>query len=400
MFETIKLCPPDAVFGLTEEFKIDSNPNKVNLSVGVYKDEQGRTPVMRAVHAAEQSMLAEHQSHGYLPIDGLPGFNQRVAELILGSEHPVILDKRFAAAQTPGGTASLRIAGEFLKHQCGVRAIWISNPTWANHSQIYRSAGLELKQYDYLDSLGTGIDFESVCRGVENASSGDAILLHTVCHNPTGVDPSDDQWSELLGLISKKKLYPIFDFAYQGFGSGLDSDAAPIRRFTESDDFPGEAIICNSFSKNFNLYGERVGGITATAKTAETAAAMLSQIKLIIRTMYSNPPKHGGAIVERVLSDDALTADWTSELDGLRERIQRLRESFVEMMTERLPEADFSHIAKQRGMFSYSGISSEHVDLLKREYGIYLLRSGRVNIAGLNQSNLDYVCNAIASIMR
>ncbi|MCH2179007.1 MAG: aspartate/tyrosine/aromatic aminotransferase [Mariniblastus sp.] len=400
MFETIKLCPPDAVFGLTEEFKIDCKPDKVNLSVGVYKDEHGRTPVMRAVHAAERRMLAEHQGHVYLPIDGSPGFNQRVAELILGSEHSVILEKRFATAQTPGGTASLRIAGEFLKRQCGVTKIWISNPTWSNHLQIYRSAGLELKQYDYLDSHGTGIDFERIYRGVENANSGDAILVHTVCHNPTGVDLSREQWDELLRLISKKKLYPIFDFAYQGFGSGLDSDAAPIRRFTESEDFTGEAIVCNSFSKNFNLYGERVGGITATAKTAKTAAAMLSQIKLIIRTMYSNPPKHGGAIVERVLSDDALTKDWKTELDGLRARIQLLRERFVEMMTDQLPQADFSHIAKQRGMFSYSGISAEHVDRLKREYGIYLLRSGRVNIAGLNHNNLDYVCNAIASIMR
>ncbi len=399
MFETVTLCPPDAVFGLTEEFKRDSNPDKVNLSVGVYRDEQGQTPVMRAVHHAEQRMLDEHQGHTYLPIDGLPGYNRSVAELIFGPDHPVIQQQRFATVQTPGGTAALRIAGEILKRQCGVSTIWISNPTWSNHLQIYRAAGLELQQYDYLDPQGTGLDFASVCRGVEAAQPGDAILVHTVCHNPTGVDLDSEQWNELLQRISDQQLYPIFDFAYQGFGAGLDLDAEPIRRFASGENFNGEAFVCNSFSKNFNLYGERVGGISITASTSDAATAMLSQLKSIVRTMYSNPPKHGGAIVERVLRDETLKADWEAELDGIRQRIQELRIAFVDQMVQRLPGVDFNHIKNQRGMFSYSGISAEHVDRLKNEFGIYLLRSGRINVAGLNRKNLDYVCSAIASVL-
>ncbi|MCH2183399.1 MAG: aspartate/tyrosine/aromatic aminotransferase [Mariniblastus sp.] len=399
MFETVTLCPPDAVFGLTEEFKRDPNPDKVNLTVGVYCDEQGRVPIMRSVQQVEQRMLDEQQGHSYLPIDGLPGYDRLVAELILGPDHPVIQQQRFATVQTPGGTGALRIAGEFLKRQCDVSRIWISNPTWSNHLQIFRAAGLELQTYDYLDERGTGLDFASVCRGVDAAQPGDAVLVHTVCHNPTGVDLDAEQWVELLQRISDKRLYPIFDFAYQGFGAGLEADAEPIRRFVNGAPFQGEALICNSFSKNFNLYGERVGGLTVTASTSETVQAMLSQLKSIVRTTYSNPPRHGGAIVEQVLADDSLRADWERELDGIRERIQSLRDAFVDRMAEVLPGTDFDHIRRQRGMFSYSGISADHVERLKREYGVYLLGSGRINIAGLNRENLDYVCTSIAAVL-
>ena len=399
MFETVTLCPPDAVFGLTEEFKRDPNPDKVNLTVGVYCDEQGRVPIMRSVQEVEQRMLDEQQGHSYLPIDGLPGYDQWVAELILGSDHPVIQQQRFATVQTPGGTGALRIAGEVLRRVCGVSRIWVSNPTWSNHLQIFRAAGLELKTYNYLDERGTGLDFSSVCQGIDSADAGDAVLVHTVCHNPTGVDLDAEQWGVLLQLITDKQLFPIFDFAYQGFGSGLEADAEPIRRFVNGGTFQGEALICSSFSKNFNLYGERVGGLTVTASAPDAARAMLSQLKSIVRTTYSNPPRHGGAIVEQVLGDDDLRADWENELDGIRERIQALREAFVDRMAEKLPGVQFDHIRRQRGMFSYSGISANHVDRLKREYGVYLLGSGRINIAGLNQKNLDYVCTAIAAVL-
>ncbi len=398
MFETVTLCPPDAVFGLTEEFKRDSNPDKVNLTVGVYQNEQGRTPVMRSVHAAEERMLAENEGHSYLPIDGLSGFNRSVAELMLGPDHSVIEQCRFATVQTPGGTAALRIAGEMLRRQFDVSTLWISNPTWSNHLQIYRTAGLQLKQYDYLDSQGTGLDFESVLRGVDSAASGDAILVHTVCHNPTGVDLNSPQWTELMQRISEKNLYPIFDFAYQGFGAGLDLDAEPIRKFCQGGAFGGEAFICSSFSKNFNLYGERVGALTVTTSTSDVASAMLSQLKLLVRTMYSNPPRHGSSIVNRVLADSQLRGDWQVELDEMRGRIEALRCAFVDQMIERLPGVDFGHVKTQRGMFSYSGISAEDVDALKEKFGVYLLRSGRINIAGLNQKNLDYVCSAIAAV--
>jgi aspartate/tyrosine/aromatic aminotransferase len=272
----------------------------------------------------------------------------------------------------------------------------MSNPTWANHAKIFTQAGLDIKQYDYLDESGTGLDFERVKASLLGAEAGDAVLLHTVCHNPTGVDLSSDQWKELGEMLRAKSLLPIFDFAYQGFGAGLEEDALPIRQFVAAG---GEAIICNSFSKNFGLYGERVGGITAISQSAEAAAAMQSQIKSTIRTMYSNPPIHGGGIVQTVLGDDDLRQTWENELTGIRERIVALRKQFVDKMTALVPEKDFEYINRQRGMFSYSGLSKDQADALREDHSIYILGSGRINIAGINADNLDRLCKAIASVL-
>lgn len=396
MFESAPLNPPDSIFGLIEQFKKDENPLKINLSVGVYQDESGTTPVMQCVRLAEEKLLAEHGTKSYLPIDGAPAYNQAIGKLILGGSLTDSASVHSVSAQTPGGTVSLRIAGELLRRVFNVKTIWMSNPTWANHPKIYGAAGLEVKKYDYLDSQGTGLDFDRILESLGEAEPNQAVLLHTVCHNPTGVDPTIEQWKVLGEFIKKRQLFPIFDFAYQGFGESLDADAFPIRNFVESG---GEAIVCNSFSKNFGLYAERVGGISAVSQNAETAEAMLSQIKLTVRTMYSNPPLHGGAIVNTVLHDAELRNLWTSELTEIRQRILQLRERFVVAMQTRVPDKDFQYINHQRGMFSYSGLNAQQVERLKSEHSIYILGSGRINVAGMNSGNLARLCDAIASVI-
>ena len=392
MFETAPLNPPDAIFGLMEEFKKDSNPDKINLTVGVYRDEAGTTPVMKAVRQAEQILLDAAGSKGYLPIDGATDYNAAVGKLILGENS----NAQITTAQTPGGTVSLRLAGELVKRVFNVDTIWMSNPTWANHPQIYTAAGLNLKKYEYLDDAGTGLGFEKVLSSLAEAKAGEAILLHTVCHNPTGVDPTPDQWKELLTLVADKKLIPIFDFAYQGFGESLEADAFPIRHFIDAGN---DAIVCNSFSKNFGLYAERVGGISAIAQSSDVANAMRSQIKSTIRTMYSNPPLHGGAIVQTVLTDAGLRSTWETELAEIRNRILDLRGKFVDKMQSLAPDRDFGYIKQQRGMFSYSGLRADQVARLKAKHSIYALGSGRINIAGINSGNMDRLCEAIASVL-
>ena len=396
MFEAAPLNPPDAIFGLIEQFKKDTNPDKINLSVGVYQDESGKTPVMQCVRLAEKQLLAEAGTKSYLPIDGAPSYNQAIRRLILGDELCDGDSAHSVTAQTPGGTVSLRLAGELLRRVFKVDTIWMSNPTWANHPKIYAASGLKVKQYEYLDEQGTGLDFNCLTDSLKSTQPNQAILLHTVCHNPTGVDPTEDQWQELGSIIRERKLFPIFDFAYQGFGKAIEADAFPIRNFVESG---GEALICNSFSKNFGLYAERVGGITAVSPSADVAAAMLSQIQLTIRTMYSNPPLHGGAIVNTVLHDLELRAVWERELAEIRERILQLRSDFVDAMQKRVPDKDFQYINLQRGMFSYSGLRADQVARLKSKYSIYILGSGRINVAGINASNLDRLCDAIASVV-
>ncbi len=396
MFQTAPLNPPDSIFGLIEQFKKDTNPNKINLSVGVYQDEAGKIPVMKCVRMAEKKLLDGQGTKNYLPIDGSPTYRDAIGRLILGDE---IFDREnvhCVSAQTPGGTVSLRIAGELLRRVFSVDTIWMSNPTWANHPKIYAAAGLNVEKYDYLDDNGTGLGFDRMVESLQQTKPRQAILLHTVCHNPTGVDPTEEQWKQLGAIVKERELFPVFDFAYQGFGTDLDSDAFPIRHFIESG---GEALVCNSFSKNFGLYAERVGGISAVSANADVATAMLSQIKLTIRTMYSNPPLHGGSIVDTVLHDVELRKAWETELTEIRERILQLRSNFVAAMQKRLPEKDFEYINKQRGMFSYSGLTKEQVDRLREEYSIYALGSGRINIAGINASNLDRICDAIASVV-
>lgn len=395
IFSSAPLSPPDSIFGLLEEFKRDPNPNKINLSVGVYQDETGKTSVMNCVRAAEKILFDEGGTKNYLPIDGLPKFNDLVGKLALGqaSVNPHV---HWKTAQTPGGTVALRIAGDTLRRVFAADTIWMSNPTWANHPQIYQAAGMKIQQYNYLDSSNTRLDFQKLCDSLSSAKAGQAILLHTVCHNPTGVDPSPEQWIALLQLIQEKELLPIFDFAYQGFGVDLIEDSFPVRQFVENG---GEALICSSFSKNFGLYAERVGGVTVAAQSETVAKAMHSQVSATIRTIYSNPPLHGGKIVETILGDATLRKQWERELTEIRERILSLRVQFVETMSKLVPKRDFQYIMEQRGMFSYSGLTAEQVARLRKEYAIYALSSGRINVAGVNQNNLMPLCTAIAKVI-
>jgi aspartate/tyrosine/aromatic aminotransferase len=395
MFESAKLDPPDAIFGIVEKFRQDPSEKKINLTVGVYKDENGNTPLMKAVADAEKILLEAKASKAYLPIDGMPGYNRHVGNMLLG---PVADSVKWQSTQTPGGTGALRVAGELLKTALGIDTIWMSDPTWANHPKIFGNAGMNVSQHAYLNSEGVALDFDAMMKSIANETeSGQAILLHGACHNPTGVDPTSQQWSELLKLVAEKGLLPIFDFAYQGFGDGIDEDAAAIRAYLA--DGKQEAIICNSFSKNFGLYGERVGGLTVVSTTDDASAAMQSKVKTIIRRMYSNPPTHGAAIVNTVLSDATLKQAWESELAEMRTRIKQLRTAFVETMQEVAPQRDFSFINDQRGMFSYSGLKGQYADLLMKKHSVYILGSGRINVAGINDSNRQALCDAIAGVL-
>ena len=394
MFESVPVEPPDAIFGLNEEFKRDTNPEKVNLTVGMYQDASGKTPVMSAVRKAIARIAEKGESRVYLPIDGSKNFNGEIPNLLFGNDHPVVQQQRVQSSQTPGGTGALRVAGEMLHRKLAVKNIWISNPTWANHRNIFSSAGLAVNTYAYLDEAGTGFDFEKCLEAIKKVPTGDAILLHTVCHNPTGVDPTREQWTAILEQISNNDLIPIFDFAYQGFGENIDDDAFPIRHYCTGGN---AALVCSSFSKNFNLYGERVGALTAVAATCEDTAGVHSQIKSVIRSIYSNPPSFGSSIVETVFGDDALKREWNQELDSIRIRINSIRKMFVDSMAKCQEAKRFDHILKQRGMFSYSGISPEAVDILKTRFSIYLLRSGRINVAGINEENVNRICQSIAA---
>ena len=395
MFESVELDPPDAVFGFVEKFRNDPCETKVNLTVGVYKDENGITPLMKAVADAEKILIEANASKTYLPIDGMRAYNNHVGNLLLG---PVADSVKWQSAQTPGGTGALRVTGELLKTAVGIDTIWMSDPTWANHPKIFNNAGLNVCHHAYLNEAGVALDFERMMKSIaDETKAGQAILMHGACHNPTGVDPNAEQWAELLKLVADKGLLPVFDFAYQGFGDGLDEDASSIRKFLSEG--TNEAIICNSFSKNFGLYGERVGGLTIVSKTEDASAAMQSKVKTVIRRMYSNPPTHGASIVNTVLSDATLRQSWEQELEEMRVRVKKLRTAFVATMKEVAPQRDFGFINDQRGMFSYSGLKGQFAERLLEEHSVYILGSGRINVAGINDSNRQKLCESIAAVL-
>lgn len=393
-FDSIPTAAPDSILGITEAFVADPRTEKMNLSVGVYQDAAGVTPIMKCVKAAEQKLLETETSKGYLPINGLPDYRNAVREMLLGDQIPA---ERVAVLQTPGGTGALRVAGDFLAGHCSPTRVFVPNPTWANHNAIMRSAGLAVETYTYLASDRRSLDFQAMVDDLsENARPGDAILLHACCHNPTGVDPTIEQWQEIAKLLARGGLIPLLDFAYQGFGDGLDEDAAGLRAVMEHCD---EAIVCSSYSKNFGLYSERVGAVTLIAASPAAAAAALSQLKVAVRCNYSNPPRHGGAIVATVLADPELTRVWKEELEENRLRITHLREQFVAGMKQQPGAPDFSFLLSQKGMFSYSGLTAMQVDELRTKHGVYVVGSGRINVAGMNEKRMDWLCQSVADVM-
>jgi aspartate/tyrosine/aromatic aminotransferase len=393
-FADIATAPPDAILGLTEAFVADSNPNKMNLAVGVYKDASGQTPVLRCVKEAEQRLVDDEPTKGYLPIDGIADYRNHVRELIFGDS---VDASRLAILQTPGGTGALRLMAGFLTSQLAPVRIWVSNPTWANHASVFDAEGLPIESYRYLSEDRTSLDFAGMLEDLRTgAKPGDAILLHACCHNPTGVDPSIDQWREIASVIAEKGMLPVLDFAYQGFGNGLEEDKQGIQAVVDACD---EAIVCSSFSKNFGLYSERVGALSLLAADESEAKASQSQLKKLVRSNYSNPPQHGAAIVATVLNDPKLTELWKSELNEMRERIKNLRGLFVATMKTTGAGHDFSFLQAQNGMFSFSGLNKMQVDQLKSQYSIYIVGSGRINVAGMSESRMDQLCEAVASVM-
>jgi aspartate/tyrosine/aromatic aminotransferase len=396
MFDRLSEAPPDAILGLTEAFRKDPNPNKINLSVGVYKDAAGNTPVLDVVKEAEGRLLAAETSKEYLGIAGDSEYARQVQQLLLGSEHEAIVGGRVATVQTPGGTGGLRVAADFIKRMFPEATVWLSQPTWPNHPSIFQAAGVPTATYPYFDPKTNSLDLDALLSALDHVPAGDVVLLHPCCHNPTGVDPSPGQWKQIADVVYGGPRLPLLDFAYQGFGTGLGEDARGVVEFCR----PGrELLVCSSYSKNFGLYRERTGALSIVGATPEASRVALSQIKLCIRANYSNPPAHGAATVALVLGDPQSRRRWEDELTQMRDRINGMRRSFAERMQTHRTGWDFSFLTAQRGMFSFSGFSPEHVDRLREEYSIYLVRNGRINVAGMTPSNLDYLCASIAQVL-
>ena len=394
MFESIAQAPPDAILGLSESFAADPNPQKISLAVGVYKDATGQTPVLRCVKAAERKLVESETTKTYLGIEGLPDYRQHVRELLFGDAIDASL---VAVAQTPGGTGGVRVAADFVFGQMPRATVWISNPTWENHINIFAAAGLATHVYRYLDASRTGLDFDGMIDDLTGkASPGDVVLLHACCHNPTGVDPTPDQWEQVGNILAEKRLLPLVDFAYQGFGQGIQEDAAGLRGLLKSCP---EMLVASSFSKNFGLYSERVGAAVLVATDRRSASAGLSQLKRVIRCNYSNPPRHGAAVVSTVLGDPELKTIWHEELAEMRGRIKEMRQALVTSLHDGGAKRDFRFLLNQTGMFSYTGLTPMQVDRLRSEKSIYIVGSGRINVAGITANNLPSLTTSLLSVL-
>lgn len=398
MFENVEMAAPDPILGLTEAFNQDRNPNKINLGVGVYKDAEGKTPVLESVKRAEQQVLDQETTKSYKPIPGDPAYGRVVQELLFGSGHTIVTNKRAATMHTPGGTGALRVAGDYLHTIHPASSIWVSDPTWANHPAVFKAAGLALKTYPYLDKAANSLDFDAMMAGLDKVPAGDVVLIHGGCHNPTGVDPTPEQFAAVGKLLAGRGALPLLDFAYQGFAIGLEQDAAGLRALSETVE---EFLVCSSFSKNFGLYNERVGALTIVTGSEQVTRTVLSQAKLTVRRNYSNPPAHGAAIVTTVFNDAELRPQWESELAGMRDRINGTRRLFADKLTARgvsLMPGGNEFVTRQRGMFSMSGLNKDHVAALREQFSIYIVGSGRINVAGMTEQNMDYLCDAIAKL--
>ena len=386
------MAPADPILGVTEAFVADANPKKVNLGVGVYTDDNGKIPLLECVRHAESERLKTAPPRGYLPIDGLAAYDRAVQALVFSEE-----SKKIVTVQALGGTGGLKIGADFLKHINPGAEVWISEPSWENHRQLFEAAGFTVKSYPYYEPSTPGLDFAGMQRALNGIPAGSILVLHACCHNPTGVDLSKDNWSSVLEIVRSRGLVPFLDLAYQGFAEGLDEDAYAARLFAGA---MSPVFLSSSFSKSFSLYGERVGALSVVTASAEEAMRVLSQIKRIVRTNYSNPPTHGGEIVATVLNNPQLRSLWDREVGAMRERIKDMRKRLVDKIHARVRDADFSFVLKQRGMFSYSGLSKEQVRRLREEYSIYTIETGRICVAALTSKNVEYVADAIAKVIR
>ncbi|OZY48869.1 MULTISPECIES: amino acid aminotransferase [Pseudomonas] len=396
LFSAVEMAPRDPILGLNEAFNADTRTSKVNLGVGVYCNEEGRIPLLRAVVEAETIRVAQHASRGYLPIDGIAAYDQAVQKLLFGAESPLLAAGRVITTQAVGGTGALKIGADFLKQLQPNAVVAISDPSWENHRALFETAGFPVQNYRYYDAATHDVNRAGMLEDLNALPAGSIVVLHACCHNPTGVDLTPADWQNVLDVVKAKQLIPFLDMAYQGFGDGIAEDAAAVRLFAESG---LSFFVSSSFSKSFSLYGERVGALSIITESKDESARVLSQVKRVIRTNYSNPPTHGASIVAAVLNSPELRAMWEDELAEMRLRIRGMRLQMVELLAKKAPGNDFSFVARQRGMFSYSGLTVEQVARLRSEFGIYALDTGRICVASLNQRNIEVVTDAIVQVI-
>ena len=397
MFEHVDAYAGDPILTLNESFGKDPRPNKINLSIGIYFDDAGQLPVMSAVRTAEAAMLQTIGARPYQPMEGAANYRQAVQHLLFGANHEAVKSGRIATIQTLGGSGGLKVGGDFLKRYFPQSNVWVSDPTWDNHRAMFEGAGFTVNTYPYYDAKTGGVKFPEMLAALKTLPEQSIVLLHACCHNPTGVDLTRAQWAELIPVIQQRKLLPYVDIAYQGFGDGIEEDAFALRALADA----GVSFFCaSSFSKSFSLYGERCGGLSVVCPNKAEAELVLGQLKATIRKNYSSPPTHGGQIVARVLQTPALYDQWAGELNAMRVRIKAMREKLHAVLSAKLPGRDFNYFLTQRGMFSYTGLTPEQVDTLREVHGVYLVRSGRMCVAGLNSSNVEATAVAMAAVLK
>ena len=396
LFTAVEMAPRDPILGLNEQFNADANPHKVNLGVGVYYDDNGKLPLLECVQEAERQMMEVPKARGYLPIDGIAVYDSAVKNLVFGAESDAVKSGRVATVQALGGTGGLKIGADFLKRLNPDAKVLISDPSWENHRALFTQAGFTVETYPYYSAAGHGIDFDGMLGALAAAPAGTVVVLHACCHNPTGYDITADQWERVIAVVKAKQLVPFLDMAYQGFGYGIKEDGAVIGRFLESGQ---NFLVSTSFSKSFSLYGERVGALSVLCQDKDEAGRVLSQLKIVIRTNYSNPPIHGGTVVAMVLNTPELRSMWEKELGDMRLRIKQMRIALVEKLKASGVERDMNFITAQIGMFSYSGLSKDQMVRLRNEFGVYGTDTGRMCVAALNSQNIDYVCASVAKVL-
>jgi aromatic-amino-acid transaminase len=397
LFAAVEMAPRDPILGLTEGFNADKNPNKVNLGVGVYYNDEGKVPLLGAVRAAEKTRLEAMPPRGYQPIEGLAAYNQAVQKLLFGEGSPLLAEGRVITAECLGGTGALKVGADYLKRLLPAAKVYISDPSWENHKALFESAGFAVESYPYYDAATRGVNFAGMKACLSDLPAGSIVVLHACCHNPTGADLTAEQWKDVVAAVRERNLVAFIDMAYQGFADGVEPDAVALNVFAASG---LQFFVSSSFSKSFSLYGERVGALSIVTASKDESARVLSQLKRVIRTNYSNPPTHGGAVVAAVLSNPELRKMWEEELAGMRNRIRAMRTGLVEKLKARGVRQDFSFVVRQRGMFSYTGLTAAQVERLKNEFGIYAVSTGRICLAALNSKNIDYVADAVAAVLK
>ena len=397
LLSAIELAPRDPILGVSEAFNADRNPLKVNLGVGVYCDDNGRIPLLECVQRAERAIADQASPRGYLPIDGIAAYDKAVQALIFGADSEIVAMSRGVTVQALGGTGGLKLGADFLRKFSPGAQVWISDPSWENHRALFEGAGFVVNAYPYYAPATHGLDFPGMRGTLEKLPAGAIVVLHACCHNPTGVDPSSDQWTAIIDVVRSRGLIPFLDIAYQGFAEGIDADGTVVRRFAAT---PGPLFVANSFSKSFSLYGERIGTLSVVTAGSDEAARVLSQLKRVVRANYSTPPTHGAQIVAMVLGNPELRALWETELAGMRERIREMRRTLVDKLAQYAPGADFGFVLAQRGMFSYTGLTPAQVARLRNEFSVYAIDTGRICVAALNSRNVEPAAKAIAAVIK